>query len=156
MRQSSARWELLWVFLRLRSHFLNGEGAVEAKMADMDDVKQELDALWKELHTKQERVKPAVSFAFLMWLIGVTVSGAWWAATMTSQLQGLEGALTAATNSQYKTETAAQDLRLRDQRLDFLQQQMDAHKSTDVEEHRALKDRLKAAEEKIRAIELNK
>jgi len=125
-------------------------------MADNEDVKQELDKIWRELHTKQERVKPAVSFAFLMWLIGVTVSGAWWAATMTSQLQGLEGALTAATNSQYKSETAAQDLRLRDQQIDFLQQQVDAHKTTDLEEHRALKDRVKAAEEKIRALELNK
>jgi len=123
-------------------------------MADLDEVKQELDQIWKELHTKQERVRPAVSFSFLIWVIGVTVSGAWWAATMTSQMGQMRDALTAAASSQYKTETATQDLRLRDQQIDFLQQQVDAHKATDTEEHRALKDRLKAAEEKIRALEL--
>jgi hypothetical protein len=125
-------------------------------MADINDVKMELDQIWQELHTKQERVRPAVWFAFLMWIIGCTVSGAWWAATTTSQLGALESALTAAVGAQYNAATAEQDLRLRDQRIDFLQQQLDAHANGDKEAHRQFRDQLHVHEEKIRSIELNK
>jgi len=125
-------------------------------MTDMQELKQELDQIWQELHTKQDRIKPAVAVTFLIWIVGATVSGVWWAATTTSQLRTLQQVVVDGTKAQYSISTAVQDFRLRDQRLDFLQQQIDTHQNSDKEAHRQFRDQLNAHEQKIRELELRK
>jgi hypothetical protein len=125
-------------------------------MSDMQELKQELDQIWQELHAKQDRIKPAVAVTFLIWIVGSTVSGAWWAATTTAQLRALQQTVVESAKAQYSAGTAAQDFRLRDQRLDFLQQQIDTHSNGDKEAHRQFRDQLNAHEEKMRQLELKK
>lgn len=125
-------------------------------MADLDEVKHELDEIWKELRTKQERVKPAAVVMFLLWIIGATVSGAWWAATTSQQLQTLSKTMTEGAKAQYSIGTAVQDFRLRDQRIDFLQQQINTHVDGDKEAHRQFRDQLNAHEKKLQQLEMKK
>lgn len=123
-------------------------------MTDFNDLKTELDQIWQELHGKQDRVKPAVIITLLIWLVGATVSGAWWAATITGDLANLQQAVLDSSRAQYTVGTASQDFRLRDQQLKFMQDQIQANTANDKATHGELRNRLREVEDKQRELEL--
>ena len=105
---------------------------------DATAIKQELDEIRDELKNKQDKVRPALVFTFFLWVIGVTVSGSWWAATTSAQLHALEYVVERGMSARYTQHDAEHDFKLRDQRLDFLQNQLVARIKACEQEHTRL------------------
>ena len=101
-------------------------------------IKQELGVIQDELKNKQEKIRPTLVFTFFLWVIGVTISGSWWAATTSAQLHALEYVVERGVSSRYTKHDAEHDFKLRDQRLDFLQDQLVARIEACEQEHNRL------------------
>lgn len=96
---------------------------------------QELDDIWKTVHKidneKQDRIKVGVWIGLFGTLVLNAIVLAFSAGMVVSRLNTLESAFEAGTVDRYRGSQALQDFKLRDQRLDFLQEQIDQIKEED-------------------------
>ena len=90
-----------------------------------DELKKEIDDIRNTVHrleaTKQNKVPLAIIVSVTIWCAGITVSSAWWAATMTEGFQNLAEKVELAAQDRYFARDAAADFALRDQIADYIE-----------------------------------
>ena len=91
-------------------------------------LRQEFNILHKDLSEikdrKQDKIKPVVFFSVFAYLLSTAVGGAWWASAMTAQLSNISKVIEQQAGDRYTSLDARHDFANRDQRLDFMQQQL--------------------------------
>jgi len=96
---------------------------------DLADIKDELDDVKdtvKEIaQTKQNRISFSVVASLMIFMIGQAGAAIWWAGTTTATLSSLVKIIENNTMDRYPAARASADFELRDQRIDFIQDQID-------------------------------
>lgn len=90
---------------------------------ELADIKTELDEVRRAIYNKQDKVPAVVWLPIFVWILASSISGIWWAATLTEQMTTLQSTIIKASTDRYKGKDAAVDFKLRDLKDDFLQQQ---------------------------------
>lgn len=98
-----------------------------AQQHDLDDIR---DTVHKIETTKQDRIKVG-AWVSLFALLGINALVlAFSAGMVVSRLNSLEAQFEVGTQDRYRGTQAQQDFKLRDQKMDFLQEQIDAIKNS--------------------------
>ena len=90
---------------------------------ELKDIKTELDEVRRAIYNKQDRIPAVVWLPILVWILASSISGIWWAATLTEQMATLQTTIIKASADRYSGKQATVDFKLRDLKDDFLQQQ---------------------------------
>lgn len=125
-----------------------------------DALKREVDEIRVIVHKldveKQNRIKPSVVVSIATAFVAVVFYAGVQLATLSTNLRALTVLVESGTNDRYRGSQAQQDFKLRDQRDDFLQEQINQMKQG-IQEHKArpCHDKACIEIEKLKLHELN-
>lgn len=101
---------------------------LEERRQGTREIKKELDEVRGIVYdlkaTKQDRVKAVVWVPLVVWIFTQSLGGVWFAASMSSKIDNLATIVESGTTDRYYRTQAQADFALRDQRINFLQEQI--------------------------------
>lgn len=106
---------------------------------EIQDIKDDMDSMKKDLHsiTKQKQTSPVSALVWVplvIWIVGATVTGIWWAATLTAQVASLTKVVETSSEDRYKATQANSDFELRDLRIEQIEDDVEELKE-EFDEH---------------------